>query len=143
MEFTTGHFQPVIEDSAVDPEGVRRIVLCTGKIYYDLLAHREAVELRDTALVRVEQLYPLPVAEIQAMLASVAPETAMLRWIQEEPGGIRARVAVHRNEPAGAFARTALVGGLPAGFVGTGGGLPLGPRIADEQQLVVEQTFAD
>jgi 2-oxoglutarate dehydrogenase E1 component len=66
--FTSGHFQPVLVDpNTPDPNAVRRVLLCTGKVYYDLAAHRD--EHPDTAVVRLEQLYPLPVPELEATLA--------------------------------------------------------------------------
>ncbi|MGQ0847326.1 MAG: multifunctional oxoglutarate decarboxylase/oxoglutarate dehydrogenase thiamine pyrophosphate-binding subunit/dihydrolipoyllysine-residue succinyltransferase subunit [Sporichthyaceae bacterium] len=82
-EFTSGHFQPVIGDTTVDPAAVRRVLLCTGKVYYDLAAHRESAEIADTAIVRVEQLHPLPLADIEAALARF-PNATELRWVQEE-----------------------------------------------------------
>jgi 2-oxoglutarate dehydrogenase E1 component len=139
MEFTTGHFQPVIDDSVVDPEGVRRIVLCTGKIYYDLLAHRAAGELRDTALVRVEQLYPLPLAEIQAALARY-PEAAKLRWTQEEPANQGAWPFIAMNLAAQLPGRSLSVVSRPASSAPAVGSHSVHDY---EQQLVVEQTFAD
>ena len=94
-DFTTGTFRPVIEDT-VAPEGVRRVVLCTGKVYYDLLAARRKRESESesnassgTALVRVEQLYPLPHAEINAALASY-PHLQDVVWVQEEPANMGA-----------------------------------------------------
>jgi 2-oxoglutarate dehydrogenase E1 component len=80
-EFTGGSFQPVIPDTTIDPNGVRRVVLSSGKIYYDLLATRG--ERTDVALVRLEQLYPLPVESISMALA--AYPNAELVWAQEEP----------------------------------------------------------
>src|SRR5690606_14249815 len=60
-EFTQGSFQLVLDDPAViDRDKVRRVVLCTGKIYYTLAAAREKAGLSDVAFVRVEQLYPFP-----------------------------------------------------------------------------------
>jgi 2-oxoglutarate decarboxylase len=82
-EFTSGTFRPVIGDAAADPAKVRRVVLCSGKIYYDLVAERAASGREDVAIVRVEQLYPLPGDEIAAELARF-PE-AQLIWAQEEP----------------------------------------------------------
>jgi 2-oxoglutarate dehydrogenase E1 component len=79
-EFTEGSFRPVIGD-AVDPAGVTRVVLCSGKIYYDLVAARGARS--DVAIVRVEQLYPLPSEQIAAELAKYPG--AQLIWAQEEP----------------------------------------------------------
>ncbi|HJQ00384.1 MAG TPA: multifunctional oxoglutarate decarboxylase/oxoglutarate dehydrogenase thiamine pyrophosphate-binding subunit/dihydrolipoyllysine-residue succinyltransferase subunit [Jatrophihabitans sp.] len=82
-EFTSGSFRPVIGDSAADPAKVGRVILCSGKIYYDLFAARAAAERDDVAIVRVEQLYPLPGDEIAAELAKY-PQ-AQLIWAQEEP----------------------------------------------------------
>uniref|UniRef100_UPI0017D6F5A6 multifunctional oxoglutarate decarboxylase/oxoglutarate dehydrogenase thiamine pyrophosphate-binding subunit/dihydrolipoyllysine-residue succinyltransferase subunit n=1 Tax=Sporichthya sp. TaxID=65475 RepID=UPI0017D6F5A6 len=83
-EFTSGHFRPVITDDTVDPAAVTRVLLCTGKVFYDLSAQREQYgSATDTAIVRVEQLYPLPVPEIQAALGAF-PNVSELRWVQEE-----------------------------------------------------------
>jgi 2-oxoglutarate dehydrogenase E1 component len=81
-EFSTGTFRPVIGDN-IDPSGVSRVVLCSGKIYYDLLAARTEAGRSDVAIVRVEQLYPLPAADIAQALA--AYPDAQLIWAQEEP----------------------------------------------------------
>ena len=82
-DFTTGTFQPVLGDQMTDPGTVRRALLCTGKVYYDLAAARKEQDRRDIAIVRVEQLYPLPVDELRAELARF-PD-AELVWVQEEP----------------------------------------------------------
>jgi len=82
-EFTAGSFRRVIGDDTVAAEGVRRVVLCSGKIFYDLQAARAKSGRDDVALVRVEQLYPLPADEIAAELAKY-PD-AQLVWAQEEP----------------------------------------------------------
>jgi multifunctional 2-oxoglutarate metabolism enzyme len=73
----------------VDPAGVRRILLCSGKIYYDLAGQRSAQELHDTALIRVERLYPLPGEEIRGQLARY-PAEAEIVWVQEEPANMGA-----------------------------------------------------
>jgi 2-oxoglutarate decarboxylase len=83
-EFTSSGFQPVIGDTAVDPETVRKVVFCTGKVYYDLVAGREARGNTDTAIVRVERLYPLPVGELQAAIAPFSKAQKFV-WAQEEP----------------------------------------------------------
>ncbi len=83
-EFTTGGFRPVIGDSTVPPEGVRKVVFCSGKVYYDLLAERTARKADDVALIRIERLYPLPGAEIQAALAPFTKAQKFV-WAQEEP----------------------------------------------------------
>ncbi|MCG5214298.1 multifunctional oxoglutarate decarboxylase/oxoglutarate dehydrogenase thiamine pyrophosphate-binding subunit/dihydrolipoyllysine-residue succinyltransferase subunit [Streptosporangium sp. KLBMP 9127] len=83
-EFTSGAFQPVIGDSTVDPSRVRRVVLCSGKVYYDLASARTKRERDDVALVRLERLYPFPTEEIQAELSRY-PSDVELIWAQDEP----------------------------------------------------------
>jgi 2-oxoglutarate dehydrogenase E1 component len=83
-ELSEGTFHRVLDDSAADAKSVRRIVLCTGKIYYDLLAAREQAASKDVALVRVELLYPLPAAELTALFARYGKDTE-IAWAQEEP----------------------------------------------------------
>ncbi|MBO0867885.1 MAG: multifunctional oxoglutarate decarboxylase/oxoglutarate dehydrogenase thiamine pyrophosphate-binding subunit/dihydrolipoyllysine-residue succinyltransferase subunit, partial [Micromonosporaceae bacterium] len=82
-DFSTGGFQKVIPDT-VEPQPVRRVVLCTGKVYYDLRLARGERSRDDVAIVRVEQLYPLPTDEIRAALARY-PNAADVAWVQEEP----------------------------------------------------------
>jgi 2-oxoglutarate dehydrogenase E1 component len=84
-ELASGAFRRLIGDaSEIDPAGVRRIVLCSGKIYYELEAERAKRGLRDVALVRLEQLYPLQQVDLEAALAPYPPK-AELSWVQEEP----------------------------------------------------------
>jgi 2-oxoglutarate dehydrogenase complex dehydrogenase (E1) component-like enzyme len=82
-EFTSGTFQPVLPDPAADPAKVRRVLLCAGKVYYDLAHERAATNRGDVAILRVEQLYPLPAEEIRAELDRFAG--AEIVWVQEEP----------------------------------------------------------
>jgi 2-oxoglutarate decarboxylase len=84
-EFTQGSFLPVIGDPRpADPAGVRTVVLCAGKIYYDLASKRDAEGRDDIALIRVERLYPLPLGEILTELDRY-PAEAEIAWVQEEP----------------------------------------------------------
>ncbi|MFF9430063.1 multifunctional oxoglutarate decarboxylase/oxoglutarate dehydrogenase thiamine pyrophosphate-binding subunit/dihydrolipoyllysine-residue succinyltransferase subunit [Streptomyces sp. NPDC091368] len=83
-EFTTGGFRPVIGDSTVDPADVRKVVFCAGKVYYDLEAERQKRGDKETAIIRLERLYPLPGAELQAEIAKY-PNAAKYIWAQEEP----------------------------------------------------------
>ena len=82
-EFTKGRFREVIGDDAVPAAKVRRVVLCTGKVYYDLLAKRDEAKRQDVALVRLEQLYPWPETALRRVLA--AWPDARVVWAQEEP----------------------------------------------------------
>ncbi|MDQ1048543.1 multifunctional oxoglutarate decarboxylase/oxoglutarate dehydrogenase thiamine pyrophosphate-binding subunit/dihydrolipoyllysine-residue succinyltransferase subunit [Streptomyces sp. V4I2] len=83
-EFTTGQFRPVIGDASVDPAAVKKVVFCAGKVYYDLEAERQKRGVRDTAIIRLERLYPLPGAEVQAEIAKY-PNAEKYLWTQEEP----------------------------------------------------------
>ncbi|MEV7239727.1 multifunctional oxoglutarate decarboxylase/oxoglutarate dehydrogenase thiamine pyrophosphate-binding subunit/dihydrolipoyllysine-residue succinyltransferase subunit [Streptomyces sp. NPDC003236] len=83
-EFTSGEFRPVIGDSSVDPAAVRKVVFCAGKVYYDLEAERQKRGATDTAIIRIERLYPLPGAELQAEVNKY-PNAEKYLWTQEEP----------------------------------------------------------
>jgi 2-oxoglutarate dehydrogenase E1 component len=84
-ELAEGAFQRIIpDDPAIDPGRVRRLVMCTGKIYYDLLERRDRDNVADVGILRVEQLYPLRPSELQARLAPY-PKDVDLIWVQEEP----------------------------------------------------------
>ncbi|HLY33949.1 MAG TPA: multifunctional oxoglutarate decarboxylase/oxoglutarate dehydrogenase thiamine pyrophosphate-binding subunit/dihydrolipoyllysine-residue succinyltransferase subunit [Jatrophihabitantaceae bacterium] len=82
-EFTSGTFLPVISDATANPALVRRVLLCSGKVYYDLAAARAEQQRTDIAIARVEQLYPLPADEIRAEVDRFPG--AELVWVQEEP----------------------------------------------------------
>uniref|UniRef100_UPI00051BD443 2-oxoglutarate dehydrogenase E1 component n=1 Tax=Aeromonas finlandensis TaxID=1543375 RepID=UPI00051BD443 len=84
-ELADGTFQNAIgELDALDPKAVKRVVFCSGKVYYDLLDARRKAEQQDVALVRIEQLYPFPEEEVRAILADYSHVTDFV-WCQEEP----------------------------------------------------------
>lgn len=83
-ELERGRFQRIIDDENVDVEEVRRVVFCSGKIYYDLLKRKEELKVRDIALVRIEQLHPFPEKEIRAVLNKYRNNMLTL-YVQEEP----------------------------------------------------------
>ncbi len=84
-DFTSGSFEPVLDDfTRPDPAGVRRVLLCSGKLAWDLSAARDRRKDTGTAIVRVEQLYPFPLAQLRAILDRY--ERAQdIRWVQDEP----------------------------------------------------------
>ncbi len=82
-DLVTGRFQEVIDDAEVSPDRVRRVVFCTGKVYYDLKEHRAAKHLDDVALVRVEQIAPFPEAAIKQALSRYRKASEWV-WAQEE-----------------------------------------------------------
>jgi len=79
-----GQFQETIDDNSVDKKKVKTVVFCTGKFYYDIFVERENLERNDVALVRIEQLFPLPVEQLKAIIASY-PNADDFVWAQEEP----------------------------------------------------------
>ncbi len=85
-ELAEGSWQPAIDDAqaAKDRAAVRRIILCSGKIYIDMISDHRREKRTDIALIRVEQLYPLPTDELAAIIASY-PHATELVWLQEEP----------------------------------------------------------
>lgn len=85
-ELTNGRFQPVIDDAEARPRAdqITRIVLCTGKVYYDLIGSEEREKARHVAVVRLEELYPFPQAELTEVIAQY-PAVQELVWTQEEP----------------------------------------------------------
>lgn len=83
-DFTSGTFQPVIDDTqGLDRSSVRRVLLCSGKIYWDLMSELEKRGEKNIAVVRIEQLYPTPVDEIKSTYARYP--NAELYWVQDEP----------------------------------------------------------
>ena len=84
-ELADGAFQTVIDETdAIDPQAVKRVVLCSGKVFYDLRAVRRERELDDIAIIRVEQMYPFPRLDLQAVLERY-PNFEDVVWVQEEP----------------------------------------------------------
>lgn len=83
-EFATGSFQEVIDDTFVqDPGAVKKVLFCSGKIYYDLAERQQKENRLDTAIIRVEQLYPLPATQLEALYNKYNKATWF--WVQEEP----------------------------------------------------------
>jgi 2-oxoglutarate dehydrogenase E1 component len=96
-ELSQGRFRRVIGDpTAPDPGTVTRVVLCTGKLFYDLAAARDADEAAHAAIVRLEELYPLPAEELRAELERYRPGVELV-WAQEEPANMGAWEFVDRQ----------------------------------------------
>ena len=111
-ELSQGSFRPVIDDADADKGRVRRLVLCSGKVYYDIVGHEARKGADDIAVARIEQLYPFPV-EAAAELVRGYPALQEVVWAQEEPQNMGAWRAIrHRLEEAAAVA------GVPVRFVG-------------------------
>jgi 2-oxoglutarate dehydrogenase E1 component len=83
-ELANGEFQHLIPDASTDAKSVRRVVVCSGKVYYDLLDEAQKQGLKEVALLRIEQLYPFPRVQLAAELKRYAKATDIV-WCQEEP----------------------------------------------------------
>jgi len=138
-DFTAGTFQPVIDDGTLaDRSAVRRVLLSTGKVYYDLVQYRQKAEREDVAIVRVEQLAPIPVTAIERALAGYPNATEFI-WVQDEP----------LNQGAWPFVALNLPGQLPglalqvrARQASSAPATGSGKRHEAEQAALVESAFA-
>jgi 2-oxoglutarate dehydrogenase E1 component len=84
-DFLNGRFEEILgAPDVAPPHKIGRVIFCSGKIYYDLLRYRDERKIADTAVIRIEQLYPLHETKLKAMLTQF-PQTAKLVWCQEEP----------------------------------------------------------
>ncbi len=83
-DFTSGHFMRLIDDDNVEAAVVKKVVFCSGKIYYELLEHQQKEEIKDVAIVRLEQLYPIPQKEMMDIVEKYAFAEEFV-WVQEEP----------------------------------------------------------
>ena len=110
-DLTGGVFQPVLGDRGVDRDQVERLVLCSGKVYYDIAHHEERAHAGTVAIGRVEQLYPFPTQAVAALM-STFPRLREVVWAQEEPQNMGPfRSVRHRLEEA-------LPAGMPLTYVG-------------------------
>ncbi|WP_456572304.1 multifunctional oxoglutarate decarboxylase/oxoglutarate dehydrogenase thiamine pyrophosphate-binding subunit/dihydrolipoyllysine-residue succinyltransferase subunit [Blastococcus sp. SYSU D00820] len=144
-DFTEESFRPVLPDTGVggdplDDGAVRRVLLCSGKVAYDLMAAREAEGRADTAVVRVEQLYPLPAEQIAAQLERY-PDASDVVWVQEEPANMGAwqfmAVNLPEHLPAGRRLRRVSRHASASPAVGSA-------KVHEvEQKQLVAQAFAD
>ena len=82
-EFLNGGFREIIDDNFADAEKVRKVLFCSGKIYFDLAERQEKENLKDVAIVRLEQLYPLPLKQLEELNTKYSQATWF--WVQEEP----------------------------------------------------------
>ncbi len=139
-ELAKGRFQEVIDDAQADPKAVTTVILCQGKIYYELLEKQQELGAEDTAIVRVEQLHPLPEKQLVAVLKKYANATRHL-WVQEEPANMGAWMYMQSNfsEHADLSAyRLKRISRDASGAPATGSSV----RWAMQQKSIVEHAFA-
>ncbi len=104
-ELATGAFRPVLDDPDADRTATSRLVLCSGKLYYDILGHEEHSSAAGVAVARIEQLYPFPLDAVSSVVRSY-PTLREIVWAQEEPQNMGAwRSIRHRLEEASAQAQ--------------------------------------
>lgn len=96
-EFTTGTFIEVFDDPNTNTKDVKRVVLCSGKVFFDLQEHQLKKKIKNTAIVRLEQLYPFPKKQLDTVLKKY--KNAELIWAQEEPHNMGYRAYVQRFMP--------------------------------------------
>jgi 2-oxoglutarate dehydrogenase E1 component len=109
-DLSDGGFRPVLDDPRADKDAVRRLVLCSGKIYYDVVGHEAHAQAESVAVARIEQLYPFPIEQARELVLSY-PSLDEVVWVQEEPQNMGPwRSIRHRLEEA--------TGDLPVRFVG-------------------------
>jgi 2-oxoglutarate dehydrogenase E1 component len=94
--FTKGHFMEMIDDEFVSPEKVKRVLFSSGKIYYDLLEKQQEDSRNDVAIVRIEQLYPAPLAQMENLMAKY-PNSEEFVWVQEEAENMGAWPYLYRK----------------------------------------------
>jgi len=96
-DFVSGSFLEIIDDTTVVAKDVKRVILCSGKIYYDLLESQSKRKVKDAAVVRIEQLYPFPESQIAAALKKY--KGAKVLWVQEEPANMGPLSFIQRMMP--------------------------------------------
>ena len=96
-EIISGRFREVIDEEVANPKEIKRVIFCSGKVYYDLLEAQGKRKTKDTVLVRIEQLYPFPQTQVQAILKKY--KGAKLVWAQEEPANMGALSFINRVMP--------------------------------------------
>lgn len=93
-DFTKGSFQEIIGDDYVDSKKVKRVLLCSGKVYYDLLERQQADKRKDVAIIRIEQLHPFPSKLVHSEIGKYP--NAKVHWVQEEPSNMGAWSYIQR-----------------------------------------------
>jgi 2-oxoglutarate dehydrogenase E1 component len=133
-ELTTGGFQELIDDANADAGKVKTVIFTQGKIWYDLSEHREKNGITDTALVRIEQLHPLPADQMRAVIKKYAKAERYL-WVQEEPlnMGAWSYIALHFND-----VKWEVIARPASGAPATGSS----KRSANQQIAIIEKAFA-
>ena len=133
-EFTSGGFQEVIDDAFIpDAAQVKTVVFCSGKIYFDLAERQQKDKRTDVALIRLEQLYPLPYSQLEALYKKYSKATWF--WVQEEPLNMGAAAYLQMNLKSINFG---IISRQPSAATATG----YSKVHAQEQGEIVETAFS-
>jgi 2-oxoglutarate dehydrogenase E1 component len=132
-ELAKGRFNEIIDDAVADPKKVKKLVVCSGKLYYDLLEEKETGKHSHVALVRLEQLYPFPQAQFDDIVRKY--KGARLIWVQEEPENMGAVAYLMRTQRKHAFE---FISRSETGSPATGSS----KRHAIEQKNLIGKVFA-
>ena len=133
-DLASGSFQELIDDDAVLAKDVRTVIFTQGKVHYDLLEHREKNGIMDTALVRIEQLHPLPIDRMKAVLKKYDKAENHI-WVQEEPKNMGAWPHMLMNFDA---VKLECISRPASGAPATGSS----KRSAKQQATIIERAFA-
>jgi 2-oxoglutarate dehydrogenase E1 component len=131
-EFTQGAFREVIDDTVADPASVKKVLFCSGKVYFDLAEYRRRNDVRDVALVRLEQLYPIPTEALNGLRSKYTK--AVWFWVQEEPLNMGAASFLQFNLKSFNYG---VIGRLPSASTATG----YAKVHAREQNAIIEKAF--
>jgi 2-oxoglutarate dehydrogenase E1 component len=134
-DLTHGGFKEVIDDYSADPQKITRVVFCTGKVYYDLLDEKIRINDSVTAVVRIEQIYPFPLNQVNELLLKYSKAATYL-WVQEEPSNMGAWSFIIRHFHD---VQLLLVARPESGSPATG--LPKTHKL--RQQKIVEKAFGE
>ena len=131
-DLSSGRFKELIDDMYVEPSKVEKVVFCSGKIYYELLKERDKTSRMDVALVRLEQLYPLPEEQIITLLEKYKGKT--LIWVQEDPKNMGAWTHILNRLQHLPFE---LIASRPSAATASGSS----KQAAHRQRLIIEEVF--
>ncbi len=133
-EFTEGRFREIIPDTTASPQkSVKKVLLCSGKIYYDLEERREQEKRKDVAIIRIEQLHPFPANQVSKQLAKY--KGAKVCWVQEEPENMGYWAYILRTYRE---VNIEIISRKPAASPATG----YGKMHGKEQEEIVNKAFA-
>jgi 2-oxoglutarate dehydrogenase E1 component len=136
-ELATGSFQELIDDPSADAKKVRTVIFTQGKVHYDLAEHRDKNDITDTALVRIEQLHPLPIEQMQAVIKKYGKAERYI-WVQEEPRNMGAWTHILMNAQPALGITFECISRPASGAPATGSS----KRSANQQIAIIEQAFS-